>query len=355
MDTDDTLFLFPKEIKFEEHTLTNTYGKLIAEPLERGFGTTIGNSLRRVLLSSIEGVAVTSINIENAFHEFSTLKGVVEDLVQITFNLKKLRFRMKTNEEVVAFIDVVNKDRVTSLDIKADADLEPLDPNAVIATLDKGAEFKAELRIRKGKGYVPASDVDKEGLPFGTIFVDAIFSPIKKVFFNVEKTRVGKSTDYDKLILEIWTDGTITPQDALGKATKIVIEHMRHFLVSEEEEVVEEVSSVEEVEPETVAPAEDFSEVETSEDFNLNLLKVVDELELSVRSHNCLKNANIMYIYELVQKSEQEMLKTKNFGRKSLRELEEILQSMGLSFYMRVDMDAVQRELEKQKKVTNAT
>ncbi len=346
-------FLFPDNIYFDEDTLTESYGRFIAEPLERGYGTTIGNSLRRILLSSIEGAAITSVSIEGVQHEFSTLKGVKEDVVEIILNLKQLRFNMYTDDDVTSTIEVNDKDEITAADILDEHGLvESLNPEEHIASIENGTAFKATLTISKGRGYMPSGEIDISELPFGTIAIDAIFTPIKKVFFRVEKTRVGKSTDYDKLILDLWTDGSITPRESINKATQILIDLMSLFTISEE--IHEEQIELEQA-PAPVDEQQTENPVEEPNNFNENLIKAVDELELSVRSHNCLKNANIKYIYELVQKSEHEMLRTKNFGRKSLNELKEILVTMGLDFYTKIDMDEIQRALARKKEEQNAS
>jgi DNA-directed RNA polymerase subunit alpha len=336
MDLKKRGFQLPEKIRFDEETLTNTYGKLIADPLERGFGTTIGNALRRVLLSSIEGAAVTAVKIQGAFHEFSTLKGIKEDIIDIILNLKNIRFKLYSDGKKIATIKVKGPKNITGDDIKGDASFEVLNSEQVIATLDKDATFEAEMHIKKGKGYVPAELNKEEDLSVDMIAVDSVFTPIKKVNFTVEKARVGRATDYDRLVMEIWTDGSITPVKAVSQAASIVIEHMDLFILEEEKEQEEAIS------------VEEGSEVHSIiEDpiFNSNLLKSVDELELSVRSYNCLKNANIKTIADLVQKTEHEMLKTKNFGRKSLNEIKDILHSMGLRLGMRVDMNALNREV----------
>jgi DNA-directed RNA polymerase subunit alpha len=335
MDLKKIGFQLPDTIKFDEETLTDTYGKLIAEPLERGFGTTVGNALRRVLLSSLEGSAVTTVRIPGVLHEFSTIKGVKEDVVDIILNIKKLRFKIYSEGTKVATIKVKGPKNVTGYDIQGDASFEVLNPEQIIATLDKDLTFEAEMYIKKGKGYVPAELNKEEDLPVDMIAVDSVFTPIKKVNFIVEKARVGRATDYDRLIMEIWTDGSITPERAVSQAASIIIEHMNLFL-SDEEEL-----------PGDLTPPEPGDLVHASSEnpiFNSNLLKSVDELELSVRSYNCLKNANIKTIADLVQKTEQEMLRTKNFGRKSLSEIKEILHRMGLRLGMRVDLDALNRE-----------
>ncbi|MDH5202905.1 MAG: DNA-directed RNA polymerase subunit alpha [Nitrospirota bacterium] len=336
MDLKKRGFQLPEKIRFDEETLTNTYGKLIADPLERGFGTTIGNALRRVLLSSIEGAAVTAVKIQGALHEFSTIKGIKEDIIDIILNLKKLRFKLYSDGKKIATIKVKGPKNVTGDDIKGDASFEVLNPEQVIATLDKDAIFETEMHIKKGKGYMPAELNKEEGLSVDMIAVDSVFTPIKKVNFIVEKARVGRATDYDRLVMEIWTDGSITPVKAVSQAASIIIEHVDLFILEEEMEQ-EEAISVEE-------GGEVHSIIEDPV-FNSNLLKSVDELELSVRSYNCLKNANIKTIADLVQKTEHEMLKTKNFGRKSLNEIKDILHSMGLRLGMRVDMNALNREV----------
>ncbi len=320
-------FQLPDKIRFDEETLIDTYGKLIAEPLERGFGTTIGNSLRRVLLSSLEGAAVTAVKINGALHEFSYINGIKEDVINIVLNIKKLRFKFYGEETRIATFHVKGPAQVTGNDLKCDASVEVLNPEQVIATLDKGATFEAEVHINKGKGYL-SSELSKENLPVGMMAVDAVFTPMKKVNFWVEKARVGRATDYDRLIMEIWTDGSITPEKAVSQASSIITQHMDLFIFEEEEEnIPEEKTSV------------SYSSHNEDANINNNLYKNVDELELSVRSYNCLKNANIKTIGELVQKTEQEMLKTKNFGRKSLNEIKEIISRMGLHLGMKVDLD----------------
>lgn len=337
MDLKRKGFQLPEKIRFDEETLSDTYGKLIAEPLERGFGTTIGNALRRVLLSSIEGAAVTAMKVQGALHEFAKIDGIKEDMIDIILNVKKLRFKLYTDGEKVATIKAKGPKVVTGADIEGNASFEILNPDQSIATLEKDAVFEAEMYIKKGKGYRPSELTKEEGLPVGVLAVDSVFSPIKKVNFSVEKARVGKATDYDRLIMEIWTDGSITPEQALSQAAAILIEHLDLFLL-EEEKQEESSSSDESTEVESGA----FNENPV---FNVNLLKSVDELELSVRANNCLKNANIKTIADLVQKTEHEMLKTKNFGRKSLNEIKDILHSMGLRLGMKIDMNALNREM----------
>ncbi len=333
-------FQLPDKIRFDEETLTDTYGKLIAEPLERGYGTTIGNALRRVLLSSIEGAAVTAVKIRGSFHEFSKIDGVKEDVIDIILNMKKLRFKLYSDGKKMATIKVKGPKDVTGSDIQGDASFEVLNPEQVIATLDKGAFFEAEMYLKKGKGYVPSEFNKEDDLPVDMIAIDSVFTPVKKVNFTVEKARVGRATDYDKLVMEIWTDGSITPEKAVSQAASIIIEHMDLFLL-EEAQAETEVNFLEE--NSEIQPFNDDNPV-----FNSNLLKSVDELELSVRANNCLKNASIRTIADLVQKTEHEMLKTKNFGRKSLNEIKEILLSMGLRLGMRIDLNALNREIVSQ-------
>lgn len=325
-------FQLPDKIRFEEETLTDTYGKLIAEPLERGFGTTIGNSLRRILLSSIEGAAVTAVKIKGALHEFTYIQGVKEDVTDIILNIKKLRFKMYTDGLKVATINVTGPAEVKGADIKVDSGVEVLTTDLPIATVDKGATFEAEMYIRKGKGYVPAEINKEEDLPVGMIAVDSIFSPIKKVNFHIERARVGRATDYDRLVMEVWTDGSITPKRAVSQAASILIDFADLFIFEEAEE-----SEREEAMMLTSASGVNPSSI------NENLLKSVDELELSVRAFNCLKSANIKTIAELVQKTEHEMLRTKNFGRKSLNEIKEILHSMGLHLGMKIDPELLKQ------------
>lgn len=331
MDLRKKGFQLPDKIRFDEETLTDTYGKLIAEPFERGFGTTMGNSLRRVLLSSLEGAAVTAIKIRGALHEFSHMNGVKEDVMDIILNIKKLRFRMYGDDKRVATIKVSGPREVKGSDLRVDANVEVLNPDQIIATLDKGATFDAEMNIKRGKGYVSAEANKEADLPVDMLAVDSVFSPIKKVNFIVEKARVGRATDYDRLVMEIWTDGSVGPERAVSQAASIIMDYMDLFISEEDTEIgeFEENAAV------AAASGDPL--------FNENLLKNVDELELSVRASNCLKNANIKTIAELVQKSEYEMLKTKNFGRKSLNEIKEILHSMGLHLGMRLDLDSLKQ------------
>jgi DNA-directed RNA polymerase subunit alpha len=313
-------FQIPKKLEFELETQTHTYGKFIAEPFERGFGTTIGNSLRRVLLSSIAGAAVTSVKIEGVLHEFSTITGVKEDVTDIILNIKNLRLKLYSDKTKTIHIKKKGAGEVKGKDIIHDADVEILTPDLHIATLDKDAYLEMEMTVKIGRGYVPAERNKEEGAPIGVIPIDSIFSPVRKVNFIVENARVGRVTDYDKLIMEIVTDGSVKPEEALAFAAKILKDHLSIFITFDEKDEIHE-------------PIVE----EKQKEFNKNLLRSVNELELSVRAANCLKNANIKTIADLVQRTESEMLKTKNFGRKSLNEIKEILAEMGLSLGMKLE------------------
>jgi len=293
----------PRRMEVDAESLTQTYGKFVAEPLERGFGTTLGNSLRRVLLSSLQGAAITSVRIEGVDHEFTTVPEVTEDVTDIVLNLKEVLLRMHTNEQKTLRIEV-----------------EILNPGHHLCTLSEGGKLRMEMSCRRGRGYVPAVNNKNPGDPIGTIPIDALFSPVRKVNYQVTNARVGQVTDYDKLSLEVWTDGSVTPQDAVAYAAKIIKEQLTVFINFDETE--------EPVIAET--PKEEAK-------LNENLFRSVDELELSVRSANCLQQANIKTIGDLVQRTEAEMLKTKNFGRKSLKEIKEILAEMGLSLGMKLE------------------
>ncbi len=307
----------PSKIDIENERI-HKKATITVEPLERGFGLTLGNALRRVLLSSLQGASVTSIKIEGVLHEFSSLPGVREDITDIILNLKSLAVKSGSSERKKIYIKATGPGEVRASSIQTGADVEVIDPDLLICTLDKGASFNAELTVEMGKGYVPASQQKTEDAPIGLIPVDALFSPVKKVSYRVEDARVGQVTDYDKLILTVETDGSIKPEDAVAFAAKILQDQLQAFIN------FEEVEEVQEKEEEKLK-------------FNPNLLKKVDELELSVRSANCLKNDNIVYIGDLVRKTEAEMLKTPNFGRKSLNEIKEVLASMGLRFGMEID------------------
>ena len=310
----------PKGLVVDQETLSNTYGKFVAEPLERGFGITLGNSLRRVLLSSLQGAAITSVKIEGVEHEFMTIPEVAEDVTDIILNLKEVLLQIHTNEVKTIRIEADGPREIKAGDIIADGQVEVLNPGHHLLTISEGGKVRMEMSARRGRGYVPAERNKAPGSPIGTIPIDALFSPIRKVNYQVTNARVGQQTDYDKLTLEVWSDGSVVPADAVAFAAKIVKEQLNIFInFDEAEEAVEEVKPVEE------------------QKLNENLFRSVDELELSVRSANCLANANIKSIGDLVQKTEAEMLKTKNFGRKSLKEIKEILAEMGLSLGMKLE------------------
>lgn len=311
----------PKKLEVDPDGHSRFYGKFVCEPLERGFGITIGNALRRVLISSLQGAAIVSVKIDGVLHEFSTIPGVVEDVTDIILNLKTVRFRVQGEEPRTVRIAASGEGPFTAREITGDPLVEVLNPEQPIATLAADGQFKAELVVKGGKGYVPAERNKTEDAPLGTIFMDAAFSPIVKVNYVVTNARVGQITDYDKLTLEVWTDGSITPEDAVAVSAKILKEQLSIFINFEEERE----EPVEPVEPDDV------------DQINPNLYKSVEELELSVRSANCLKNAHIRFIWELVQKTESEMLKTKNFGRKSLNEIKAILEEMGLNLGLKLE------------------
>ena len=318
-------FQKPKRLVSDLDALTDKYGRFQAQPFERGFGTTIGNALRRVLLSSIEGAAITAVRIEGVLHEFSLIPGVVEDATDIILNLKQVPLKMNTEGVKTLYLRVDQPGQVTSRMIREDSDVEILDKDVYLATVSEGGKLEIEMRIKVGRGYVSAEKNYDEDLPIGYIPVDSVHSPIRKVNYTVEAARLGQMTDYDKLNLEVWTNGAISPPDAVGLASKLLKDHMTIFINFEEEPETQE----------TALPAVSAARVPLTP--NENLDRSVEELELSVRSYNCLKNANITTIRELVQKTESEMLKTKNFGRKSLNEIKEILGTMGLSLGMRFD------------------
>jgi DNA-directed RNA polymerase subunit alpha len=313
-------FQRPKRLEVERETLTPKFGRFSAQPFERGYGTTIGNALRRILLSSIEGAAITSVKIDGVLHEFSSVPGVVEDTTDIILNLKQIPFRCHSDHAETLVVHAVGPRTVKAGDIQASANVEILDPEAPIATLSEEGKLSMEMRLRKGRGYVSADRNFDEDLGIGYIPIDSIHAPVRKVNYIVEDARLGQKTDYDRLTLEVWTNGAITPPDAVAMAAKILKDHMSIFINFEEggDEVV------------------DFPSTEDERVLD-QLNRSVDELELSVRSYNCLKNANIKTIYDLVTKTEPEMLKTKNFGRKSLNEIKDILAEMGLSLGMNID------------------
>jgi DNA-directed RNA polymerase subunit alpha len=315
-------FQLPKRLECDESTYTNTYGKFTAAPFERGYGVTLGNSLRRVLLSSIEGSAVTSVKFQGAQHEFTTIAGVLEDIPEIILNIKNLALNSHSKIPKTIFIDKDSKGEIKAKDIEGDDTIEIINPDLHIATLTKNAKFHLEMEVSKGRGYVPAELNKKEDQPISVIPVDSIFTPVKKINFSVENTRVGQRTDYDKLILEVWTNGAITPKDALLYASNILQRHLDIF--------VSFGQLPEEVEDEPQMSKEESALYE-------KLRLPISELELSVRSSNCLREANIKTIVELVKQNEEEMLGLKNFGKKSLTEIKELLAVMGLSLGMQVD------------------
>jgi DNA-directed RNA polymerase subunit alpha len=308
----------PKEVFVDQSTMTNQYTKFVVEPLERGVGITLGTALRRTLLSSIQGAAPLALRIDGILHEFSTIPGVYEDVTEIVLNVKRLRLKLNGDEPKVMVLETNKKGNFSAKDIKTDGDIEILNPDMHVVKITEDTKFRMEIDIGVGRSYVTAEHNKRDDAPVGTVFLDSMFSPVQKVNFNVENTRVGQRTDYDRLILEIWTDGSLTPEDALCFSSKIIKDHLQLFIRLEEElEMAEE-------------------EVVDQEILRVrNLLKTkVDELELSVRSSNCLRAANIQTLEDLVQKSEAEMLKYRNFGRKSLTELNTILSELGLSFGM---------------------
>ena len=312
----------PRRLEAEKETLTPFYGKFTAEPFERGFGITIGNSLRRILLSSLQGAAIASVKIDGVLHEFSTIPGTKEDVTEIILNLKEVRLKLHTEGPKTIRVKAEGPRVLKAGDIITGDAVEVLNPDHYLATLSRDGKLSMEMVVKMGRGYVPAERNKEENQPIGTVPMDAIFSPIKKVNYAVTNARVGQITDYDKLTLEVWTDGSLNPEEAVAHAAKILKDQLSIFITFEEEEEAEMSYSGDE---------------EVKEGFNENLLRSVDELELSVRSANCLKHANIKLIGDLVQKTEAEILATKNFGRKSLNEIKEILAEMGLGLGMKLD------------------
>lgn len=309
----------PQKIEIDHGNNSKTTGKIVAEPLERGFGLTLGNALRRILLSSLQGAAVTGIQIDGVLHEFSSIEGVREDVTDVVLNVKAISVRMHAEGPKRMRVSAEGPCEVTAGMIEAGADIEIMNPDLVICTLDKGAKFNMEMVVNTGKGYRPAALNRPEEAPVGLIPVDSVFSPVRKVSYEIEDTRVGQITDYDKLTLQVETNGVITPEDAVAYAARILQDQLQVFINFEEPDAKEHGEEADEL------------------PFNRNLLRKVDELELSVRSANCLKNDNIVYIGDLVQKSESDMLRTPNFGRKSLNEIKEVLTNMGLHLGMQVE------------------
>ncbi|MFA7677495.1 MAG: DNA-directed RNA polymerase subunit alpha [Candidatus Omnitrophota bacterium] len=314
-------FQFPKRATVEQETYSPNYGKIIAEPLERGYGVTLGNALRRVLLSSIEGAAVTSIRIEGVSHEFSTIDGVLEDVPEIILNIKNLVLRSYSRSPKKIYIKAQGEKEVTAKDVVTDETIEVINPDLHIATITNSkVKLEIEMEVGRGRGFVPADANKREGMPIGVITIDSIFTPVSRVAFKVENTRVGKRTDYDKLILEIFTNASIEPKEALIYAAKVLSKHLELFFTLGE------------------LPEEEYEELTPEESALYEKLRIpVSELELSVRSNNCLREADIKTLAELVEKTEPEILAYRNFGKKSLNEVSALLKTMGLSFGMKID------------------
>jgi len=324
----------PKRLEFEKGVENENYGKFSVGPFERGYGVTTGNSLRRMLLSSIEGAAIVAVQIEGVFHEFSSIPGVLEDVTEIILNLKQVNLTLAEDvDEKRIYLKKDREGKLSAKDIVADSQVTILNPDHLIATLDKNSSLNIEMIVRKGRGYVPAEKQELEGESVQMIAVDSVFSPIEKVSYNIESTRVGQSTDYDLLVMEIWTNGGITPEDAVAHSAKIAKDHMQVFINFDEE-------------PEPEKPVAN----QEKQKMWINLAKSVEELELSVRSYNCLKNANIETIAELVQKTDSEMLRTRNFGRKSLNEIKEILDGMELHLGVKLDEEDLKHITQVKKK-----
>jgi len=322
----------PKRVEIEGGSPDSRYGKFVAEPLERGFGVTLGTTIRRVLLSSLQGAAISSVQVDGVMHEFSTIPGVVEDMTEIVLNLKEVVVTLDEKDEALLRIEATGPCVVKAGMLQGDPAVKVINPEAHIATLSAGSTLKMTVTVKVGRGYVPAEKNKVEGTPVGTIFIDSLFSPIRRVNINVTNARVGQRTDYDKLTMEIWTNGSVDPRSAIAESSRIIVDQ---FAVFFGDEVI-----VEREEPKGEEPKRRLNE---------NLFRRIDELELSVRSANCLENADIKYIGELVQRSEAEMLRTKNFGRKSLNEIKEILTEMGLSLGMRLESFPARKELDQLK------
>jgi DNA-directed RNA polymerase subunit alpha len=330
-------FEMPKRLQKEDATATETYAKFVADPFETGYGHTIGNSLRRVLLSSLEGAAITSIKVDGAMHEFTTIDGIVEDVTDIVLNLKKIKFKAHTRDEQTLLLSVNKEGPVTAADIQLNQNVELVNPDQLICTLDKKKKFEMELTVKIGRGFCPSDENKKPGQAIGVIAIDSIFSPVTRVRYNIEAARVGNRTDYDKLILELWTDGRITPDDALTQASAILAHHLDVFVGYDKNAV----------EFEEAADKQDEEKVKLKKLLNMS----VNEIELSVRAANCLNNANITTVGQLAMKTEQEMLKYRNFGKKSLNEIKDKLQSLGLSLGMNFEpglIDAPKEEAKAQ-------
>jgi DNA-directed RNA polymerase subunit alpha len=325
----------PKRLQKEESSATETYAKFIADPFETGYGHTVGNSLRRVLLSSLEGAAITSVKIDGAMHEFTTVEGVMEDVTDIVLNLKKVKFKAHSRDEQVLMLSVNKEGDVTAADIQTNQNLELVNPTQHICTLDKKKKIEMELTVKVGRGFCPSDENKKPGQAIGIVAIDSIFSPVTRVRYGVEAARVGNRTDYDRLVLEIWTDGRITPDDALTQASAILAHHLDVFVGYDKNAV----------EFEEAADKQDDDKAKLKKLLNMS----VNEIELSVRAANCLNNANITTVGQLALKTEQEMLKYRNFGKKSLNEIKEKLQSLNLSLGMTFEpglVDAPKEEVK---------
>ena len=328
-------FEMPKRLQKEESTSTGIYAKFVADPFETGYGHTIGNSLRRVLLSSLEGAAITSIKVDGAMHEFTTIEGVVEDVTDVVLNLKKIKFKAHTRDEQVLLLSVNKEGAVTAADIQVNQNVEVVNPDQHICTLDKKKKFEMELTVKTGRGFCPSDENKKPGQAIGVIAIDSIFSPVTRVRYNVEAARVGNRTDYDKLILEVWTDGRLTPDDALTQSSAILSHHLDVFVGYDKNAI----------EFEEAADKQDEEKVKLKKQLNMS----VNEIELSVRAANCLNNANITTVGQLAMKTEQEMLKYRNFGKKSLNEIKDKLQSLGLSLGMNFEPGLIEPPKEEAK------
>ena len=325
----------PKRLQKDDATSNETYAKFVADPFETGYGHTVGNSLRRVLLSSLEGAAITSIKVDGAMHEFTTIEGVVEDVTDVVLNLKKIKFKAHTRDEQVLLLSVNKEGPVTAADIQVNQNVELVNPDQHICTLDKKKKFEMELTVKIGRGFCPSDENKKPGQPIGVIAIDSIFSPVTRVRYNVEAARVGNRTDYDKLILEIWTDGRLTPDDALTQSSAILAHHLDVFVGYDKNAV----------EFEEAADKQDEEKLKLKKQLNMS----VNEIELSVRAANCLNNANITTVGQLAMKTEQEMLKYRNFGKKSLNEIKEKLASLGLSLGMNFEPGLIEPPKEEAK------
>jgi DNA-directed RNA polymerase subunit alpha len=328
-------FEMPKRLQKEEGTATPTYAKFIADPFETGYGHTVGNSLRRVLLSSLEGAAITSIKVDGAMHEFTTIEGVVEDVTDVVLNLKRIKFKSHTRDEQVLLLSANKEGAVTAADIQLNQNVELVNADQHICTLDKKKKFEMELTVKTGRGFCPSDENKKPGQAIGVIAIDSIFSPVTRVRYSVEAARVGNRTDYDKLILEIWTDGRLTPDDALTQSSAILAHHLDVFVGYDKNAV----------EFEEAADKQDEEKVKLKKQLNMS----VNEIELSVRAANCLNNANITTVGQLAMKTEQEMLKYRNFGKKSLNEIKDKLQSLGLSLGMNFEPGLIEPPKEEPK------